>query len=91
MHTSVGLEYEPSLTPLHISQVRGWRGDAEVGALLEAKTTAALERALTLALEAVGSALQVFVFALVTGSLSLKLSDTRVYAPQIRAQRSLHC
>ena len=42
-----------------LSQVRGWRGDAEVGVLLEAKTTAALERSVTLALEAVGSALQV--------------------------------
>ncbi|KAJ1475739.1 hypothetical protein T484DRAFT_1967481 [Baffinella frigidus] len=48
---------------LAFAEVRGWRSDAEVGALLDANTAAALERALTLALEAVGSALQATVTA----------------------------
>ena len=43
--------------------MRGWRADAEATALLAAATTAGLERALTLALEAVGSALQASVTA----------------------------
>jgi len=49
-------------------------------------------RATIVALNASLESYQVFFFTLVTGprrSLSLKLSDTRVYAPQIRGPSSV--